>query len=78
MQDIEAYSAFEGYLTDAIHPSDPPDIPSSEPLPEARDSELARHLRQAGVNKVVIVGVATDFWLASFPFAVILSFCYTS
>jgi nicotinamidase-related amidase len=58
-QDIEAYSGFEGYLTDFANPSDPP---SKLPDVSAADCDLTGYMKSLGVKKVVVTGVATDFW----------------
>lgn len=57
---VENYSAFEGYLTEETDASEPPNgrIKQSS----APDSELATWLKEQGVRKVVVVGLATDFW----------------
>ncbi|GFZ48233.1 hypothetical protein JCM24511_05981 [Saitozyma sp. JCM 24511] len=57
--DIEQYSAFEGYITDATEPSEPPsEDTGAKPIEE---SEMTLYLKSQGVDKLVIVGVATDF-----------------
>ncbi|KAK8850402.1 hypothetical protein IAR55_004320 [Kwoniella newhampshirensis] len=58
---IEAYSAFEGYLTEAIDPAEPP----SDHEPQPAESPLTRDLRDNGVDTVVIVGLASDFCVKS-------------
>ncbi|ORY35669.1 Isochorismatase-like protein [Naematelia encephala] len=61
---LEAYSAFDGYLFEATDPAEPPtDDGSSVPrviMPS--DTALGKYLREQGVGKVVIVGLASDFW----------------
>ncbi len=61
---LEAYSAFEAYLTEAIDPAEPPgtDGSATEPVILPEDTEVARYLREKGIGKVVIVGLATDYW----------------
>ncbi|WVQ70597.1 hypothetical protein IAR50_000116 [Cryptococcus sp. DSM 104548] len=56
---LEAYSAFEGNLLPEPYP---PSVTTKHPetLP-AKSSELADLLRQSGIEKTVIVGLATDF-----------------
>ena len=58
---IEAYSAFEGYIT---APTDPDDEPPKDTPPALapRDTELARLLRSKGAEEVVVTGLATDYW----------------
>ncbi|WVQ95524.1 hypothetical protein IAU59_002621 [Kwoniella sp. CBS 9459] len=60
---LEAYSAFEGYITEATDPAEPPARHTAGedegPVPET--TELVRYLRSEGVNKVVVVGLATDY-----------------
>lgn len=58
-KDIEAYSAFEGYLTEATDPDEPPEDPGERELEE---TDLVKYLKEMGVEKVVISGLATDFW----------------
>jgi len=60
---LEAYSAFEGYLTDAVGPAEPPGGDGSDQqkdiLPET--SEMGQYLKSRGIKKAVIVGLATDY-----------------
>lgn len=56
---MEAYSAFEGYLTEAAAPQDPLPDPGARVL---ADSDFTKYLRQQGVEKVVVTGLAADFW----------------
>lgn len=63
LPDIEGYSAFEGYVTDAVNPADPPKEDKGELAP--RDTEMAQLLRDNGIDRVVVVGLATDFWHVS-------------
>ncbi|WWC92152.1 uncharacterized protein L201_007106 [Kwoniella dendrophila CBS 6074] len=61
---LEAYSAFEGYITEFSNPSEPTLEWSSGKPPEStlpEQSPLSLYLRQKGIEKVVIVGLATDF-----------------
>ncbi|WWC72438.1 uncharacterized protein I206_106400 [Kwoniella pini CBS 10737] len=61
---LEAYSAFEGYITSFQTPDEPTfEQTSADPgktvLP--KQSPLTIYLREKGIEKVVIVGLATDF-----------------
>ncbi|WWD20574.1 hypothetical protein CI109_105050 [Kwoniella shandongensis] len=58
---IEAYSAFEGYVTEATDPAEP--ISDHEPQPT--ESPLTKYLRSEGIDTVVIVGLATDFCVSA-------------
>lgn len=53
---IESYSAFEGYVTSGTEPAAPPTT-----LSPALPTEVADTLRAAGITRVVVTGVATDF-----------------
>lgn len=52
--DIEAYSAFEGYVTEATGPAEPPG--------EVTEGEMLNMLKDAGIGRVLVTGLATDFW----------------
>ncbi|WVQ86025.1 hypothetical protein IAT38_008193 [Cryptococcus sp. DSM 104549] len=62
---LEAYSAFQGTLLPEPYPSI--EMPASQEFTEdtegvpPRSSELAEFLRAEGVERVVVVGLATDF-----------------
>jgi nicotinamidase-related amidase len=58
---IEAYSAFEGYIT---APTDPEDEPpqNTPPALAPPDTALAKLFREKGVEQVVVTGLATDYW----------------
>ncbi|WVF67964.1 hypothetical protein IAT40_002726 [Kwoniella sp. CBS 6097] len=60
---LEAYSSFEGYITEATSPAEPPARHTSGEDEGAalETTELADYLRSEGVGKVVVVGLATDF-----------------
>ncbi|WRT70555.1 uncharacterized protein IL334_007553 [Kwoniella shivajii] len=61
---LEAYSAFEGYITDFENPSESsPERSNEHPgeLRSAEESSLSLCLKERGVHKVVLVGLATDF-----------------
>lgn len=47
-------------MTEAINPADPPKEDKGELA--ARDSEMAQMLRHNDIDRVVVVGLATDFW----------------
>ena len=51
----------EGYIT---APTDPEDEPPKETPPDLapRDTVLAKLLREKGIDKVVVTGLATDYW----------------
>lgn len=57
--DVEAYSGFEGYITEAMNPQDPPKDPGPRQLV---DTDVTKLLRAQGIDKVVLTGLATDFW----------------
>jgi nicotinamidase-related amidase len=61
---LEAYSAFEGYMTDLDNPKEPQDSDGSDitPSPLPRDSEMAKYLRDNEISKVVIAGLASEHW----------------
>ncbi|KAL7422662.1 hypothetical protein Q5752_001953 [Cryptotrichosporon argae] len=60
-ENIEAYSAFEGYLTNLRAPAEPPAQDPPPPQLLAGETELARFLRARGIDRVAVVGLATDY-----------------
>ncbi|WVR08481.1 hypothetical protein IAU60_005536 [Kwoniella sp. DSM 27419] len=71
----EAYSAFEGYVTDAVDPAEPPvghAKGSREDVP--RTTELRDFLRSQGIEKVVVVGLAADFCVLQTALSALESF----
>lgn len=66
--DVEAYSAFEGYMTEASRlqeqdPQTPPPDPGSR---EVSEGDFTKYLLEKGVDRVVVTGLATDFWYVHF------------
>lgn len=57
---VENYSGFEGYMTEATDPSEPPNERIKQHHPA--QSELTTYLHRQGVKRVVVVGLATDYW----------------
>jgi len=56
---IESYSAFDGFLTSGQNPAPcPDDIPP-------KDSQVTAYLRNHGITKVVVTGLATDYCVAA-------------
>ncbi|WVN89651.1 uncharacterized protein L203_104881 [Cryptococcus depauperatus CBS 7841] len=59
---LEAYSAFQGIMLATPFPPIEPSVNQKEPeIVPPKSSELAEYLTQKGIEKVVIVGLATDF-----------------
>lgn len=56
-KDVEGYSAFDGYLTDVSNPADPPTEPDLQPA-----RKIVKYLRDQGITKVVVAGLAADYW----------------
>lgn len=57
---VENYSGFEGYMTEATEPSEPPNERMKQQ--NTYEADLTTYLKGQGVHRVVIVGLATDFW----------------
>lgn len=63
---LEAYSAFEGYVTEGTNPAEPAaDIISGERKVTIDPTEVLDLLRSKGIVQVVITGVATEYWYVS-------------
>lgn len=62
--ELEAYSAFDGFLTEATDPSEPPQTDGSEtdPVTLPENTAVSKYLRSEGIEKLVMVGLATDYW----------------
>ncbi|CAK9786613.1 Isochorismatase hydrolase [Cutaneotrichosporon oleaginosum] len=58
-KDVEAYSAFDGYLTDFSNPADPPSEIDPQPA-----RKIVQWLRDQGVTKVVVAGLAAELCVA--------------
>ncbi|KAK1923002.1 Isochorismatase-like protein [Papiliotrema laurentii] len=58
---VEQYSAFEGYLVDPSSSDADEKLRSTPEKVPAKDTELAKYLRQQGIAKVVVTGLATDY-----------------
>ncbi|BEI85577.1 hypothetical protein CcaverHIS002_0509780 [Cutaneotrichosporon cavernicola] len=54
-KDVEAYSAFDGYMTDFNNPADPPTEIDYQP-----QRKIVQWLREQGVTKVVVTGLAAE------------------
>ena len=62
---MEQYSVFEGDLNDLHDPRDEPGQGDGSHLPKdthIKHREVAKYLSEQGVEEVVVVGLATDFW----------------
>ena len=64
-KNLEAYSSFEGMLTDPTNPKDEPPSGDGSDVPKVnhvKDGEMSRYLYDQQVTNVVVTGLATDYW----------------
>jgi hypothetical protein len=59
----------EGYLVDPSSSDADEKLRSTPEKVPAKDTELAKYLRQQGIAKVVVTGLATDYWYVGSSYA---------